>query len=69
MELLGKAARVFSGIPMPRPTGRGNIGTAKLSAEREREARNVLPPKIRETFAGPEGVKATIEREKRQWHL
>jgi len=50
MEILGKAARAFLGIPMPR---RGNIGTAMLS-ERfllEQKARVQQPPKMRETFA------------------
>jgi hypothetical protein len=61
MELLGKAARVFSGIPIPR---RGNIGTAMLFERHllEQMPRVQQPPKIRETFAGPKG-KSDLERE------
>jgi len=58
MELLGKAARVFLGIPVERSD---NTGTAKLFEHflLEQKVRVLQPPKIRETFAGPAGVKAT----------
>jgi hypothetical protein len=67
MELLGKAARVFSGIPVE-PKGRQHgDGKTCLSAEAEAEARVVLPPKMRETFADPSASegKSDSEREKR----
>jgi len=57
MELLGKAARVFLGIPRSLPIGRDNLGTAMLSEPYllEQIGRVQQPPKIRETFAGPKG--------------
>jgi len=71
MSILGKAARVFLGIPVE-PEGRQNgDGKTCLSAEAEAEARVVLPPKIRETFAGPiatRGAKSTLSEKMCQIH-
>ena len=68
MELLGKAARVFSGIQQSRECGTIAGRQNCLSAEAGAEARVVLPPKIREAFAVPEGQKR-LEREAWQRHL
>ena len=65
MELLGKAARVFLGMPVERSD---KTGTAMLSEQylleqilRVRAAR----PKIRETFAGPKGKSDLSEKSDR----
>ena len=58
MSILGKAARVFSGMPVESRQRRDdNTGTAKVSEHflLEQKVRVLQPPKMRETFAGPMG--------------
>jgi hypothetical protein len=76
MELLGKAARVFSGIPVEPPplcfakrsSGGDNTRTPRMFEPRGLESEGRVPqaPKIRETFAGPahKAGQKRLEREK-----
>ncbi|MCU0651642.1 MAG: hypothetical protein MUC39_01715 [Candidatus Omnitrophica bacterium] len=70
MLILGKAcSSIFGNSDAPRM--RGNIGTAMLFEDILRIAQNgrvQQPPKIRETFAGPEGAKSTLSEKMRQIH-